>query len=140
MRELEFYEQQYSVIFPPSWRMPQYISEEFAILTREQMIGILETSINEIGVKILMEAMKATIKFELDLCSKFAQTLSSNPSSPPPSSHLSSLVESSEEDEAENITNLNPFSPEALKIKWKKEQQRRLKEESVTSFTFFSTF
>eukprot|EP01091_Cochliopodium_minus_P009180 TRINITY_DN2198_c5_g2_i1.p1 TRINITY_DN2198_c5_g2~~TRINITY_DN2198_c5_g2_i1.p1 ORF type:complete len:753 (+),score=246.17 TRINITY_DN2198_c5_g2_i1:49-2307(+) len=112
MRELDIYDQRFNQIFPAIWRMPQYIFEEFAVLTRDNIITILEGSINEIGVKVLMEAMKATIRFEIELCNKFANS--------------NVKIDNSEETtESDTIIDHDPYSPQSIKNKWKLQMQEK---------------
>ena len=90
--------------------MPQYISEEFAFITRDNIINILESSITEVGVKVLMETMKATIRFETELCHKFSSSKSDS---------VGKFTPEDSSDSPQTIVDPNPYSPEAIKQKWK---------------------
>jgi hypothetical protein len=127
-RELSFYFEHFESTFPASWEMPQLLCEEFCLVSKEKLGKILEDMKinNNLSVRSLIDTMKATIFFEKELNKKFAGGKSSNMNEAMLSaSNINTPKQDQEQLMAEQNAKLNPFSPEALKLKWKKFQEEK---------------
>jgi hypothetical protein len=114
--------------------MPQLLCEEFCLVTKERLgavLGAMKAS-GTLSVRVLIDTMKATLAFEKELNKRFAgapgggarrlnaasaPSLSAAPRTTPAQDQAMLL--------AEQNAKANPFSPEALKLKWKKFQQEK---------------
>jgi len=73
MSWLRSYDQVYTQVFPPGWRMNEYIAEEFCFQTREKLIDIMEKTRQSLDVSALKRALKKTILFEQELIKVFSR-------------------------------------------------------------------
>lgn len=123
-RKLREYEKNYSSIFPPSWHMNEKLMEAFAKRTSEQFSTILEKS--EPEVKVLLHAIRETLKWENEMCSHFAKQPMMNDNS----NHSHSDQEEDDEDEEEDDEEEeNPQSAAAIQKRYRKFQKQRERKE-----------
>lgn len=138
-RELQFYQEHFENTFPPSWEMPQLLCEEFCLVTKERLGGKEGGGVGILGemkragtltVRTLIDTMKVTIAFEKELNSRFAGN-GKRPGGAAEGDMVSSVASSSSASQdheaalAEQNAKSNPFSPEALRLKWKRFQEEK---------------
>jgi hypothetical protein len=70
-----FISKMFGTVFPPGWRMNEFITEEFCIQTREQLIEQLERTKDYLDVSALKKALIHTLKMERDLILHFSNAL-----------------------------------------------------------------
>ncbi len=151
-RELQFYTEHFEHTFPASWDMPQLLCEEFCLVTKERLGAVLQSmkAGGTLSVRTVIDTMKATIAFEKELNKRFGASgagggsgSGSRKSSVPVMAPRSTSPAMDQEVMlAEQKAKQNPFSPEALKLKWKKFQQDKAQqpasEEAAQPCTRFS--
>ena len=118
-RKLREYEQKYAEVFPPSWRMSEMLCEYFAKRTGEHFSNILEKSVPD--VKILLHAIRETLKWEREMCSYFAKQ--------PLITDAYEEEEDEEEEPEDDEESENPHSAAAIARRYKKFQKQRERKE-----------
>jgi hypothetical protein len=73
----EPYDNYFSKIFPSSWRLKEFVTEEFCFLTREKISELLEQNKTLLAkdIRTLTKALKKTLAFERELTKIFTQKL-----------------------------------------------------------------
>ena len=130
-RELQFYGEHFESTFPPAWEMPQLLCEEFCLVTKDALGKILQEmkTAGNLSVRALIDTMKVTISFEKELNTRFAGGAGKGrgDGAGGDALRMAALLPGQELEQAlaEQNAKANPFSPEALKLKWKKFQQEK---------------
>jgi vacuolar protein sorting-associated protein 53 len=70
---LKSYDQVFSKVFPPGWRLNEMITEEFCFQTREKLVEIMEATKSTLDVGALKKALMRTLGFERDLILFFSK-------------------------------------------------------------------
>ena len=128
-RELQFYAEHFEKTFPASWEMPQLLCEEFCLVTKEKLAKILHDmkASGSLKVRALIDTMKTTIDFQNELNKRFTGGKSNDPAFVMDKSKTTERTPAQDQEMlmAEQLAKSNPFSPEALKLKWKKFQEEK---------------
>eukprot|EP01122_Echinamoeba_exundans_P009264 TRINITY_DN3230_c0_g1_i3.p1 TRINITY_DN3230_c0_g1~~TRINITY_DN3230_c0_g1_i3.p1 ORF type:complete len:727 (+),score=165.80 TRINITY_DN3230_c0_g1_i3:383-2563(+) len=99
---LKSYDQVFSKVFPPGWRVNEMITEEFCFQTREKLVEIMEATKSSLDVGALKKALMRTLGFERDLILFFSKqqmpTSRKHHRLPPRTTMDSSGMEDEEED------------------------------------------
>eukprot|EP01097_Dermamoeba_algensis_P003624 TRINITY_DN2496_c0_g1_i1.p1 TRINITY_DN2496_c0_g1~~TRINITY_DN2496_c0_g1_i1.p1 ORF type:complete len:440 (-),score=105.80 TRINITY_DN2496_c0_g1_i1:19-1338(-) len=122
-KTLRTYDENYTAVFPPSWRMDEKITEEFCKRTREQFVHILEKTSAQLDHNVLILTIQKTLEIERQLNQRWAGSTVSAYNSE--ESEAFSEEEVSEEEPEENE---NPHSAEAIKKRYKRFQKQKDKE------------
>eukprot|EP01119_Soliformovum_irregulare_P016119 TRINITY_DN462_c5_g1_i2.p1 TRINITY_DN462_c5_g1~~TRINITY_DN462_c5_g1_i2.p1 ORF type:complete len:831 (-),score=285.75 TRINITY_DN462_c5_g1_i2:80-2338(-) len=123
-RALITYDEQFSKIFPTSWRMDELLCEEFCFTTRQNLIDILENTRHSLNVDVLVSLIKRTMAFEKELSDRFGTIEVVDVQVEP------DLKEEIDEDDILDPEELaNPKSAAAIRAKWKRVQRQNLKRE-----------
>eukprot|EP00026_Physarum_polycephalum_P000791 Phypoly_transcript_00792.p1 GENE.Phypoly_transcript_00792~~Phypoly_transcript_00792.p1 ORF type:complete len:859 (-),score=180.78 Phypoly_transcript_00792:53-2629(-) len=126
-REFRYFDDTYAAVFPESWKIPQSIANEFCITTRLSLSDLLQTSKNSLDIVALVNAVKKTIEFEKELCSKFQE-------SERPIIHDDDEEEENKreeppaEDEDNEDFTTSPYTAAAIKKKWERHQAMKERE------------
>lgn len=70
---LKAYDQVFSKVFPPGWRVNEMITEEFCFQTREKLVELMEATKTTLDVGALKKALMRTLSFERDLILFFSK-------------------------------------------------------------------
>ncbi|EFC37134.1 predicted protein [Naegleria gruberi] len=70
MKVLKSYQEQFGDIFPSFWSVPQEITVEFSLMTRQAIVQMLQRG-NNVSGKTLYTVILSTIKFERDMQERF---------------------------------------------------------------------
>jgi len=137
-KALTVYDEQYSKLFPPEWKMGELLCEEFCFTTRQALEVQLEQRRTALNVEILITSLTKTLDFEKELCDRF----------PPETAEVqvSQPDEEEKEEDLEETTDVtpktevhNPHSIEAIKNRYKQfqkeEKKRRKAEARMTTMT-----
>jgi hypothetical protein len=73
LQYLKSYDQVFTRVFPPGWRVNESVVEEFCFQTREKLIELMEGSKATLNVASLKKALKQTIMFERELILFFSK-------------------------------------------------------------------
>lgn len=73
------YEEHFSKVFPPRWRVSEFVAHQFCLKTSERMLDMLERTKATLKVNALKAALKNTLKFEDALVKYFSKQLSDIP-------------------------------------------------------------
>jgi vacuolar protein sorting-associated protein 53 len=129
-RKLREYEQRYSQVFPESWRMDQFICEEFAHKTRKQLAVILEKASQTLNVKVLLHAFRETLKWEKEISDYFSSRAGEEnaPSSP---RGATGSVFTDEPETQEDEDEEDPNSPAAIEKRYRKFLEQRQQQQDA---------
>ncbi|KAL0480844.1 vacuolar protein sorting protein VPS53 [Acrasis kona] len=110
------YQERYSQVFPEHWCVPQELTLEFCLATREDISEVLKTNRDTLSAKVLHKAIIHTIKFEAEMHKKY---------------HVG--FQDQDAIHYEKSPNSPDIDDEEDKIKWKLEQKlRRMQKERDT--------
>ncbi|KAL9644230.1 hypothetical protein ABK040_005691 [Willaertia magna] len=70
-KQLKFYEERYSEIFPDYWSVRQEITVEFCLMTRRSIEQMLQKDKDRISGKVLYKVILSTLKFEREMQERF---------------------------------------------------------------------
>ncbi|KAL5507261.1 VPS53 [Sanghuangporus vaninii] len=71
-RTLSTYDNEHARVFPPEWRVGQYMCAKFIDLTREDLSRLLEKGGNALTVSTLMQSLQQALDFEAFISKKYA--------------------------------------------------------------------
>jgi len=71
---LKQYDELYTTLFPPSWKVALVITREYCTITRHHLDEILDQSRGALDVAVLTHALQKTIEFEKEMAARFEAT------------------------------------------------------------------
>lgn len=70
-RILKVYDDEHAILFPGYWCTEEYLCEKFCLVTKDQLMEICKRDDSSMDVKVLIQAIQATMDFEEKLEKRF---------------------------------------------------------------------
>jgi vacuolar protein sorting-associated protein 53 len=128
-RKLREYETKYQEVFPPNWNVAEKICEYFGNRTSEQFTKILERAVPD--VKILLHAIRETLKWEKEMSILFAKMPSTTALPTAPESPRGGPETAQKDGEGDDEDENNPHSAAAIAKRYRKFQEEKKQQQQV---------